>query len=205
VHGSHGDLEQPGALDVAEGEGLALVDEVSAGEDVAPQRVIALRPELVEGETPRIGVAGGDEAEEVPDLALEAARREGPRGGGRELAPLGRDRDEDGHRRIERRRREDVREREVARRLPRVGGGDELDLEAEGAEPIGEAWVQFPVGFYLVALIFIVFDALAIFLFPWALVLRGLGMGGVGVMALFMGILGLGWVYALREGILEWK
>jgi NADH-quinone oxidoreductase subunit A len=74
-----------------------------------------------------------------------------------------------------------------------------------GAEPIGTAWVQFPVGFYLVALIFIVFDALAIFLFPWALVLRGLGMGGVGVMALFVAILGLGWVYALREGILEWK
>jgi NADH-quinone oxidoreductase subunit A len=74
-----------------------------------------------------------------------------------------------------------------------------------GSEPIGTAWVQFPVGFYLVALIFIVFDALAIFLFPWALVLRGLGMGGVGVMALFVAILGLGWVYALREGILEWK
>ena len=74
-----------------------------------------------------------------------------------------------------------------------------------GSEPIGTAWVQFPVGFYLVALIFIVFDALAIFLFPWALVLRGLGPGGVGVMALFVAILGLGWVYALREGILEWK
>jgi len=74
-----------------------------------------------------------------------------------------------------------------------------------GSEPIGTAWVQFPVGFYLVALIFIVFDALAVFLFPWAIVLRGLGMGGVGVMALFVGILGLGWVYALREGILEWK
>lgn len=74
-----------------------------------------------------------------------------------------------------------------------------------GAEPIGSAWVQFPVGFYLVALIFIVFDALAVFLFPWALVLKPLGMGAVGVMALFMGILGLGWLYALREGILEWK
>ncbi len=47
-----------------------------------------------------------------------------------------------------------------------------------GAEPIGEAWVQFPVGFYLVALVFIVFDALAVFLFPWALdrpSTRGLG------------------------------
>ena len=74
-----------------------------------------------------------------------------------------------------------------------------------GAEPVGTAWVQFPVGFYLVALIFIVFDALAVFLFPWAIVLRGLGMGGVGVMALFVAILGLGWLYALREGILEWK
>ena len=74
-----------------------------------------------------------------------------------------------------------------------------------GAETIGETWVQFPVGFYLVALIFIVFDALAVFLFPWALVLKPLGPGAVAVMALFMGILGLGWVYALREGILEWK
>lgn len=74
-----------------------------------------------------------------------------------------------------------------------------------GAEPIGEAWVQFPVGFYLVALIFIVFDALAVFLFPWALVLRGLGLPALGIMALFLAILSLGWVYAYREGILEWK
>lgn len=74
-----------------------------------------------------------------------------------------------------------------------------------GAEPIGQAWVQFPVGFYLVALIFIVFDALAVFLFPWALVLKPLGPAAVGIMALFVGILGLGWLYALREGILEWK
>jgi NADH-quinone oxidoreductase subunit A len=74
-----------------------------------------------------------------------------------------------------------------------------------GAEPVGSAWVQFPVGFYLVALIFIVFDALAVFLFPWALVLKSLGPPAVGIMAIFMGILGLGWLYALREGILEWK
>jgi NADH-quinone oxidoreductase subunit A len=74
-----------------------------------------------------------------------------------------------------------------------------------GAEPIGEAWVQFPVGFYLVALIFIVFDALAVFLFPWALVLRSFGLWGLGTMSLFIGILSLGWVYAYREGILEWK
>jgi NADH-quinone oxidoreductase subunit A len=74
-----------------------------------------------------------------------------------------------------------------------------------GAEPIGQAWVQFPVGFYLVALIFVVFDALAVFLFPWALVLRSLGLWAMGAMALFIGILSLGWVYAYKEGILEWK
>lgn len=74
-----------------------------------------------------------------------------------------------------------------------------------GAEPIGTAWVQFPVGFYLVALVFIVFDVLAVFLFPFALVLRDLGVGALCAMGGFLGILTLGWVYAYREGILEWK
>ena len=74
-----------------------------------------------------------------------------------------------------------------------------------GAEPIGTAWVQFPVGFYLVALVFIVFDVLAVFLFPWAVVLRGAGLGAFWVMAGFVGVLGLGWLYAYREGVLEWK
>jgi NADH-quinone oxidoreductase subunit A len=61
-----------------------------------------------------------------------------------------------------------------------------------GAEPIGSAWVQFPV-------------ALAVFLFPFALVLRELGVWALGGMGGFLGILTLGWVYAYREGILEWK
>jgi NADH-quinone oxidoreductase subunit A len=74
-----------------------------------------------------------------------------------------------------------------------------------GAESIGPTWVQFPVGFYLVALVFIVFDALAVFLFPWALVLRSVGMPAFWVMAAFIAIVGLGWLYAYREGVLEWK
>ena len=74
-----------------------------------------------------------------------------------------------------------------------------------GAEPIGQAWVQFPVGFYLVALVFIVFDALAVFLCPWALALRTLGAWGIGTMLMFLGILSLGWIYAYRERILEWQ
>ncbi|HEY6359913.1 MAG TPA: NADH-quinone oxidoreductase subunit A [Vicinamibacterales bacterium] len=74
-----------------------------------------------------------------------------------------------------------------------------------GAEPIGEAWVQFPVGFYLVALVFIVFDALAVFVFPWVLALRTLGAWSIATMLGFLGILSLGWIYAYREGILEWQ
>ena len=74
-----------------------------------------------------------------------------------------------------------------------------------GAEPIGSAWIQFPVGFYLVALVFIVFDALAVFLFPWALSLRQLGAWGILAMLMFLSILLLGWIYAYREGILEGK
>lgn len=74
-----------------------------------------------------------------------------------------------------------------------------------GAEPVGSAWIRFPVGFYLVALVFIVFDALAVFLFPWALVLRSAGMTAFWVMAAFVGIIALGWLYAYREGVLEWQ
>ena len=74
-----------------------------------------------------------------------------------------------------------------------------------GAQPIGDAWVQFPVGFYLVALVFIVCDALAVFLFPWALVLRELGTTALAGMGMFVALVGLGWLYAYREGILEWK
>jgi NADH-quinone oxidoreductase subunit A len=74
-----------------------------------------------------------------------------------------------------------------------------------GAQPIGEAWVQFPVGFYLVALVFILFDALSVFLFPWALVLRSLGVNGLVVMLGFLATVSLGWWYARREGMFEWQ
>jgi NADH:ubiquinone oxidoreductase subunit 3 (subunit A) len=74
-----------------------------------------------------------------------------------------------------------------------------------GAEPIGPAWVQFPAAFYLVALMFILFDTLAVFLFPWALILREAELTNFWVVAAFVGIVGLGWLYAYREGVLEWK
>lgn len=90
-------------------------------------------------------------------------------------------------------------------RSPNRAVAGKLDSYECGADPVGDAWIQFPVGFYLVALVFIVFDALAVFLFPWALVLRQLGVPGLAAMLLFLGIVALGWVYAYRERVFEWK
>ncbi len=88
---------------------------------------------------------------------------------------------------------------------PSRPGTVKLETYECGAETIGQAWIQFPVGFYLVAILFLVFDALAVFLIPWALALRPLGLSAFLPMALFLGILFLGWLYAYKEGILEWK
>jgi NADH:ubiquinone oxidoreductase subunit 3 (subunit A) len=88
---------------------------------------------------------------------------------------------------------------------PSRPGAVKLENYECGPAPIGPAWVQFPIGFYLVALVFIVFDALVVFLFPWALVLRALGWTAFVPMLLFLLILGLGWLYAYREGVLAWR
>ena len=80
-----------------------------------------------------------------------------------------------------------------------------LDNYECGPVPIGPAWIRYPVGFYLVGLVFIVFDALAVFLFPWALVLRSLGGAALYPMLGFLAILAVGWLYAYREGVLAWK
>ncbi len=74
-----------------------------------------------------------------------------------------------------------------------------------GEEPEGLAWIQFHPRYYVVALVFVLFDVEAVFLFPWALSLRGLGMLAIVDMLIFVGILLLGWVYALRKGALKWQ
>ena len=74
-----------------------------------------------------------------------------------------------------------------------------------GEQPFGPAWKPLSVGFYLVALVFILFDAEAAFLFPWILGLRGAGSVAFWGMALFVFVLFLGWVYAWRKGDLTWS
>ena len=73
-----------------------------------------------------------------------------------------------------------------------------------GVETIGEAWVQFKAQYYLYALIFVVFDVEAVFLFPWAVVYGKLGLYAFVEMVLFIAILTGGLLYAWRKGALEW-
>lgn len=73
-----------------------------------------------------------------------------------------------------------------------------------GEEPDGAAWMRFHPRYYLVALVFVIFDVEAIFLLPWALNLRDLGGAALWSMLVFLGVLVLGWLYAVKKGALRW-
>ena len=73
-----------------------------------------------------------------------------------------------------------------------------------GEETIGPSWIHFNVGYYLFALIFLVFDVEAAFLFPWAVVFREIGLIGLIEAGIFVLVLIIGLIYAWRRGVLEW-
>ena len=74
-----------------------------------------------------------------------------------------------------------------------------------GEEPEGDAWIQFHPRYYIVALVFVLFDIEAVFLFPWALAIEELGGIAIVDMLICVLILLLGWGYALRKGALTWQ
>jgi NADH-quinone oxidoreductase subunit A len=73
-----------------------------------------------------------------------------------------------------------------------------------GVPAIGTARERFPIKFYLVCMLFILFDVDAAFLYPWALIFRQLGLYGLVEMAVFVFLLGGGFVYAWKVGALDW-
>jgi NADH:ubiquinone oxidoreductase subunit 3 (subunit A) len=73
-----------------------------------------------------------------------------------------------------------------------------------GVETVGETWVQFKVQYYIFALVFVVFDVEAVFLFPWAVAYSMLPLYMVLEGVLFILILAAGLIYAWRKGALEW-
>ena len=87
---------------------------------------------------------------------------------------------------------------------PRRFSEEKLTTYECGESPEGSAWVQFNIRFYVFALIFIVFDVEAVFLFPWAVVFRELGMLAFVEGLVFIGILVVALAYVWRKGELEW-
>ena len=73
-----------------------------------------------------------------------------------------------------------------------------------GETPIGDTRVRFNIRFYVVALIFLIFDVEVVFLFPWATVYKNLGWFAFIEMLVFLGILFVGYAYVWRKGDLEW-
>ena len=69
----------------------------------------------------------------------------------------------------------------------------------------GRSWMQFKVGYYLFAILFLMFDVETVFLFPWAVVVQDLGVYGLFSILFFLVILVLGLAYAWKKGALEWK
>lgn len=74
-----------------------------------------------------------------------------------------------------------------------------------GFEAFEDARMKFDVRYYLVAILFIIFDLEIAFLFPWAVVLDEIGLFGLVAMAIFLGILIVGFIYEWRKGALEWE
>jgi NADH-quinone oxidoreductase subunit A len=73
-----------------------------------------------------------------------------------------------------------------------------------GNPPKGDARIRFSVRFYLIAMLFLIFDLEVVFLYPWAIYFRELGMFGLVQMAIFLVILTIGYIYVWKKGALDW-
>ena len=83
-------------------------------------------------------------------------------------------------------------------------GGDNLEIYECGELPEGSAWVQFNIRFYIIALIFIIFDVEVVFLFPWAVVFKDIGLLAFIEVMIFLSILIVGFIYVWMKGDLDW-
>ena len=88
---------------------------------------------------------------------------------------------------------------------PRRPNPTKLGAYESGNQPLADVpGTRFSVKFYMVAMLFLIFDVEAVFVYPWAVVLRELGWAGLWQMVVFLGILGVAFVYEIGRGGLEW-
>lgn len=88
---------------------------------------------------------------------------------------------------------------------PKRPDAEKLSPYECGFEAFEDARSRFDVRYYLVAILFIIFDLEIAFLFPWAVVFKEIGMTAIVAMAIFLGILVIGFVYEWKKGALEWE
>lgn len=87
---------------------------------------------------------------------------------------------------------------------PQNPDADKASAYECGFDAFGDARGRFDVRFYLVAILFIIFDLEVAFLFPWAISFKGIGLYGFWSMMVFLGILTIGFIYEWKKGALEW-
>lgn len=88
---------------------------------------------------------------------------------------------------------------------PARRGPERRTTYESGMEPVGGAWIQFNIRYYMFALVFVVFDVETVFLYPWAVAFNQLGLLAFIEALIFIAILIVGLVYAWRKGALEWS
>ena len=88
---------------------------------------------------------------------------------------------------------------------PHKPGSEKLSPYECGFEAFEDARMKFDVRYYLVAILFIIFDLEIAFMFPWAVVLDELGWPAIASMSLFLGLLVVGFIYEWKKGALEWE
>lgn len=89
----------------------------------------------------------------------------------------------------------------LSRALPTTVKGEPYEC---GEVSIGAAWLQFNVGYYLFALLFLIFDVEAAFIYPCALMIKSVGLVAFIELTIFVAVLFLGLIWAWRKGVLEW-
>lgn len=88
---------------------------------------------------------------------------------------------------------------------PKSTNAAKNDPFESGNAPKGDARIRFSVRFYLVAMLFLIFDLEVVFLYPWAIYFRQLGVFGLVQMGIFLVILAIGYAYVWKKGALEWN
>jgi NAD(P)H-quinone oxidoreductase subunit 3 len=81
---------------------------------------------------------------------------------------------------------------------------EKLQTYESGETPIGSAWVQYPLGFYIFALLFVAFDVDIVFIIAWAVIFKQLSFFGFFEILFFIAVLALGLAYAWRKGVIRW-